>query len=97
MSTYQVYTGQLYHACNNALADSIRLLPTLIEARLDRMFEMYVNVVFVIRRLYSAVSLTLVREQRFIRNIFLLLLLLLFLLLIQETPVKSENVGFCIP
>ena len=28
---------------------------------------MYVNVVFVIRGLYSAVSLTLVREQRFIR------------------------------
>ena len=31
------------------------------------LFEMYVNVVFVIRCLYSAVSLTLVREQRFIR------------------------------
>ena len=33
------------------------------------LFEMYVNVVFVIRRLYSAVSLTLVREQRLIRII----------------------------
>ena len=30
---------------------------------------MYVNVVFVIKRVYSAVSLTLVREQRFIRII----------------------------
>ena len=34
------------------------------------LFEMYVNVVFVIRYLYSAVSLTLVREQRFIRTIY---------------------------
>ena len=33
------------------------------------LFEMYVHVVFVIRYLYSAVSLTLVREQRFIRII----------------------------
>ena len=31
--------------------------------------EMYVNVVFVIRCFYSAVSLILVREQRFIRII----------------------------
>ena len=31
------------------------------------LFHIYVNMVFVIRRLYSAVSLTLVREQRFIR------------------------------
>ena len=31
------------------------------------LFGMYVNVFFVIRCLYSAVSLTLVREQRFIR------------------------------
>ena len=31
---------------------------------------MYVNVVFVIRCWYSAVSLALVREQRFIRNIY---------------------------
>ena len=33
------------------------------------LFEMYVSVVFVIRCLYSAVSLTLVREQRFTRII----------------------------
>ena len=32
--------------------------------------EMYVNVVFVIRCLYSAVSLTLVKEWRFIRIIY---------------------------
>ena len=31
---------------------------------------MYVNVVFVIGCLYSAVSLTLVKEQRFIRIIY---------------------------
>ena len=31
---------------------------------------MFANVVFVIRCLYSAVSLTLVREQRFIRIIY---------------------------
>ena len=31
---------------------------------------MYVNVVFVMSCLYSAVSLTLVREQRFIRIIY---------------------------
>ena len=34
------------------------------------LFEMYVNVVFVIRCLYSTVRLTLVREQRFIRIIY---------------------------
>ena len=34
------------------------------------LFEMYVNVVVVIRRLYNAVNLTLVREQHFIRIIF---------------------------
>ena len=32
--------------------------------------EMYVNVVFVIRCLYSAVSLTLAKEQRFTRIIY---------------------------
>ena len=32
--------------------------------------EMYVNVVFVIRCLYSVVSLTLVKEQHFIRIIY---------------------------
>ena len=34
---------------------------------------MYVNVVFVIACLYSAVSLTLVRERRFIKNIIIIL------------------------
>ena len=34
------------------------------------LFEMYVSVVFVIRCLYSAVSLTLVREQPFIKIIY---------------------------
>ena len=34
------------------------------------LFEMYVNVVFVIRCLYSTVSLTLNKEQRFIRIIY---------------------------
>ena len=33
--------------------------------------EMYINVVSVIRCLYSAVSLTLVKEQRFIRIIIM--------------------------
>ena len=32
--------------------------------------EMYVSVVFVIRGLYSAVSLNLVKEQRFIRMVY---------------------------
>ena len=40
------------------------------------LFEMHVGVFFVIRCLYSAVRLTLVREQRFIRIILLLLLIL---------------------
>ena len=35
------------------------------------LFDMYVNVVFVIRRLYSAVNLSLFREQRFIRIIII--------------------------
>ena len=34
------------------------------------LFEMYVSVVFVIRCLFSAMSLTLVREQRYIRIIY---------------------------
>ena len=36
---------------------------------------MYVNVVFVIRCLYSAVSLTLVKEQRFIRIIIIIIII----------------------
>ena len=39
------------------------------------LFEMYVNVVFVVRCLYSAVSLTLVREQRFIRIIIVIIII----------------------
>ena len=38
------------------------------------LFEMYVNVVFGIRYLYSAVSLTLVEERRFIKKYLLLFL-----------------------
>ena len=34
------------------------------------LFEIYVSVFFVIRCLYSAVNITLVREQRFIRIIY---------------------------
>ena len=37
------------------------------------LFEMYVSVVFVIRCLYSAVSLTLMKEQRFIRIIIIII------------------------
>ena len=40
--------------------------------------EMYVNVVFVIRWLYRAMSLTLVKEYRFYKNYLLLLILLFF-------------------
>ena len=36
------------------------------------LFEIYVSVVFVIRCLYIAVSLTLVKEQRFIRIIIVI-------------------------
>ena len=36
------------------------------------LFEMYVHVFFVIRCLYSAVSLTLVKEQHFIRIIIII-------------------------
>ena len=38
------------------------------------LFEMYVNVVFVIRCLYSAVSLTLFKEQRFTRIIIIIII-----------------------
>ena len=40
------------------------------------LFEMYVHVVFVIRCLYSAVSLTLVKEQRFIRMMMMMMLMM---------------------
>ena len=36
------------------------------------LFQMYVNVVFVVRCLYIAVSLTLVKEQRLIRIIIII-------------------------
>ena len=39
------------------------------------LFEMYVNVVFVIRCLYSAVSLTLVKEQSYIRIIIIIIII----------------------
>ena len=38
------------------------------------LFKMYVNVVFVIRCLYSAVSLTLVREQLFMYKYIILII-----------------------
>ena len=38
---------------------------------------MYVNVVFVIRCLYSVVSLTLVREQRFIRIVIITIVIII--------------------
>ena len=41
------------------------------------LFEMYVNVVFVIRRLCSAVSLTLVKEQGFIRIIIIIIIIII--------------------
>ena len=41
------------------------------------LFEMYVSAIFVIRRLYSAVSLTQVREQRFIRIIYYIIIRIL--------------------
>ena len=50
-----------------ALLLDIRLIGKLQYLRL---FEMYVSVVFVIRCLYSAVSLTLVREQHFIKIMY---------------------------
>ena len=55
---------------------------------------MYVNVVFVIRCLYSAVSLTLVKEQRFIRIFIIIikkLLLSLLLLLLLTTNSNTNN------
>ena len=43
------------------------------------LFQMYVNVVFVIICLYSAVNLTLVKEQRFIRIIIIIIYLFIYL------------------
>ena len=44
------------------------------------LFEMYVNVVFVIRCLYSAVSLTLFKEQSFIRIIILIGIIIMIII-----------------
>ena len=49
------------------------------------MFEKDVNVVFVIRRVYSVVILTLVREQRFIR----IIVMIIFIVLPQIIYLKS--------
>ena len=46
------------------------------------LFEMYVNVVFVMRRLYSAVSLSLFREQRFIRIIIIILVVVVIIIIV---------------
>ena len=46
------------------------------------LFEMYVNVVFVIRCLYSAVSLTLVKEQRFLRIYYFYFTLFIVIIII---------------
>ena len=43
---------------------------------------MYVNVFFVIRRLYSAENLTLVREQRFIRIMMMMMMMMMMMILI---------------
>ena len=48
------------------------------------MFEMYVNVVFVRRGLYSAVSLTLVREQRFIRIIIIIIIIITIIIISND-------------
>ena len=43
---------------------------------------MYVNVFFVIRCLYSAVSLTLVKEQRFIRIIIIIIIIIVVVVVV---------------
>ena len=53
---------------------------TVIKALLA---EMYVNVVFVIRCLYSAVSLTLVKEWRLIK--------IVIIIIITTTTISSSN------
>ena len=50
---------------------------------------MYANVFFVISRFYSAVSLTLVREQRFVRIIILIILADLYGLV--QIPFKKKK------
>ena len=46
------------------------------------LFEMYVNVFFVIRRLYSAENLTLVREQRFIGMMMMMMIIIIIIIII---------------
>ena len=46
---------------------------------------MYVNVVFVIRCLYSAMSLTLVREQRFI-----IIILIIIIIIVRYNKLKHS-------
>ena len=58
-------------------------------------FEMYVNVVFVIRCLYNSVSLTLIKEQHFIGILLLFYLLLLFSLLFFPGTERSSNRKGC--
>ena len=53
------------------------------------LFEMYVNVVFVIRRLYSAVSLTLVKTALY-KN-YLLLLLLVLMVSVDVITLQAEE------
>ena len=53
--------------------------------------EMYVNVVFVIISLYSAVSLTLVKEQRFIRIVYYYYYFLLLFIIFHLSSTLDED------
>ena len=62
------------------------------------LFEMYVDVVFVIRCLYSAVSLTLVREQRLMMMMMMMMTTTTtttttttMMMMMQETPLFGHN------
>ena len=55
------------------------------------LFEMYVNVLFVIRCLYSAVSLTLVKEQRFIRIIYLIIIIIIINIIITLVVLRGQK------
>ena len=56
------------------------------------LFEMYVNVVFVIRCLYSAVSLILVKEQRLIRIIIVINVVDICIMLQYGTGISKSAV-----
>ena len=68
------------------------------------LFEMYVNVVFVIRCLCSAVSLTLVRKQRFVKIIIVVVVVIIIIIVfyclhrrISFGSSKSpENIASCV-